>query len=194
MKKITFKWNKKRIVLTGVILLSLLMIGIIIGFIKGKVNATSPVGMTHSYLKRFQKEDKSLTSKITYPFSDNLNSNQEQRYKEIIKKQYRNIKYSILDEYVGEVDSNITVQVSVKDLKETYEQANSYVFAHKDKFLDESGNLDNDKVINYKLEQMEKAKDTIEYSIVINYYKNSNNQWEMTELSSTDLKKISGIF
>lgn len=194
MKKFKLKWNKKRILLVSIIFLSLLIIGIIIGFIKSRVTATSPIGMTESYFEKIQKEDKSITSKITYPFSDNLNAYQEQRYKEMVKKQYRNIHYTILEEYVGDVDSNITIQVTVIDLKDAYEKANSYVFAHKDKFVNEKGDMDEAEVINYKLEQMEKAKDTVDYSIVINYYKNDANQWVMTDLSSTDLEKISGTF
>ena len=145
-------------------------------------------------MRGIQKEDKFITSKITYPFSDNLNAYQEQRYKEMVKKQYRNIHYTILEEYVGDVDSNITIQVTVIDLKDAYEKANSYVFAHKDKFVNEKGDVDEAEVINYKLEQMEKAKDTVDYSIVINYYKNDRGQWVMTDLSSSSLEKIAGVF
>lgn len=194
MRENNFKLNKRRVLLVGIVLLVLLIIAVFVGFIRSRVSSTSPVGMTESYLKKYQKEDKSLTSKITYPFSDKLNSNQEQRYKEIIKKQYRNIKYNISDEYVGDIDANITVEITVVDLKSEYEKANSYVLAHKDNYLNPEGNLDDEKVTNYKLEKLEKAIDKIDYSIVINYYKNDKNQWVMSELSSSDLEKINGTF
>ncbi len=193
-RKLKIKINKRVAAILGIVVFALLMIGIVVRMVTSRVSSSSPVGLTKEYFEKHHKEDKSLTSKIVYPFSDKLNSYQEQRYKEIIKKQYRNIRYEIIDEYVGDVDSNITVKVTVTDLKDSYEKANSYVIAHKDKFLNSSNEMDDKKAIDYKLGQLEKAVDSIDYSITINFYKNDKNQWVMSELSSSDLDKISGIF
>ncbi len=194
MKKINLKFNKKTMILIGIIIVILLIIGLIIGVMRKKISSSSPVGLTEAYLEKYNKVDKSLTSKITYPFSDKLNSYQEQRYKEVIKNQYRKMKYNILDEYVGELDANMNVQVTVIDLKEAYDKANSYVIAHKDKFLDKDGNYDEKKAIDYKLKQLETADDTIEYSILVTCYKNDLNQWVLSELSPADIEKINGTF
>ena len=192
--KTKIKLNKRVVLFVGIVLFTLLMIGVVVKLVTGRVSSSSPKGLIKEYFEKYHKEDKSITSKIIYPFSDKLNSYQEQRYKELIKKQYRNLGYKIIDEYVGDVDSNYTIQVTVVDLKDTYEKANSYVTAHKDKFLDSSGNMDDKKVIDYKLEQLEKAVETMDYSITINLYKNNKNQWIMADLSSSDLEKINGTF
>ena len=41
---------------------------------------------------------------------------------------------------------------------------------------------------------MENAKETIDYSITINFYKDESNKWIMINPQPTDVKKISGTF
>ena len=193
MKKLKFKLNKKVTFIGLGFLLLIVIIGLVLGIVR-KNNSTSPMGLTKEYFDKYVKEDKSVTSKIVYDFSDKLNSYQEKRYKEIIKKQYRNLHYSIVDSYVGEGDAHITVEITVVDLKSAYEKSSSYIQAHEDKFLNNEGSLDDEKVIDYKLEQLEKTKESVSYSLLFDFYRNDVNHWEMMKVSDADVSKINGTF
>ena len=48
--------------------------------------------------------------------------------------------------------------------------------------------------MDYKLEQMQKINDTVEYTINFNLTKDENDVWQISELSQDDLEKIHGIY
>ena len=48
--------------------------------------------------------------------------------------------------------------------------------------------------MDYKLDQMQKNNDTVEYTINFNLTKDDNGNWQITELSQEDLEKIHGIY
>ena len=186
------KLNKKFII---ILLIVIILLAFIIGFgIIRKKGSSSPTQQVKSYLNKYKREDKEVTSVIQYNFSDKLNAEQEKRYKEIIKKQYRNLNYVIEDTYESEIESNISIKFTVLDLKSEYERATTYIATHEDKFTNENGELDNDKVISYKLEQLENTVESVEYTITIKFYKNKDNEWVMTNPSKTDLSKLDGTF
>lgn len=192
--KKVLKFNKKICVLA---LIALFVIALIVGlilFIGGRIESSSPVGMTEDYLKKYNKLDDSIVMNITYDFSDKVTANQENYYKVIIKRQYERLKYDIVDSYVGEDDATVNVLVTVIDLKSAYEQANSYVESHREKYFDEENNFDLTKAVDYKLAQLESASLVVDYAISFRFYKNELGKWVMQNPSDTDLLKISGIF
>ena len=193
MKKKNLKLSKSGIIVLCIILFVIIFIGLIILITRSRSKSSSPAGITKEYFEKYKKEDKDIVNNITYEFSDELSNDQLKRYKEIIKKQYRTLGYNIIDEIKGENDCTITVEFTIKDLKSTYEKANTYIEAHRDKFT-KDGEFSNKMAIDYKLEQMEKAVDIVEYKILIDFYKDDKNKWNMRDLSSTDLKKIAGVF
>lgn len=192
MKNIKKIFNKK---LLPIAIAAILIIVLAIAFaIILNHNNKSPNQLTKEYLNKYQKEDKSITSNIKYEFKDKLTAEQQSRYEAIIKKQYNNLKYVIEDSYIGKTDANIKITFTVKDLKSEYERADSYIASHQEEFKNKSGEFDTKKAINYKLENMENAKETIDYSITINFYKDESNKWIMINPQPTDVKKISGTF
>lgn len=192
MKKFKIKINfKVKIIL--LVLFILLLFVVIFGII-GKKASSSPKQLVKGYMKQYQIEDKAVTSKIKYAFQDKLNSEQEKRYKEIIKKQYRRLKYTIEDSYIGDIEANFSINFTVVDLKSEYDRANSYVLSHQDKFSNGDGEIDTKKAINYKLEKMEEAEEIVEYTITITCYKDKNGDWNISYPSATDIAKLQGIF
>lgn len=192
MKKI----NKKSLILCGCcVLLCAFIIGFII-LIVHRHNSPfqGPEQLTNSYMMAYIKEDSSVINAIQYPFDDVLNSSQEQRYKEIMKKQYRNMKYTIEDQNIGEVDGQIIVHITIFDFKESYDRANQYVHSHSSSFVKEDGSFDSEKAIDYKLGQLEDSREKIDYSVTFHFFKDSDNHWVMSDLSSSDLEKINGLF
>ena len=69
-----------------------------------------------------------------------------------------------------------------------------YLNEHREEFNNENGEYDNTKFMDYKLEQMQKINDTVEYTINFNLTKDENDVWQISELSQDDLEKIHGIY
>ena len=55
------------------------------------------------------------------------------------------------------------------------------------------GNYDEDKFMDYKLSQMENVTDTVKYTIEFTLTK-VNEEWQLDELSNSDIEKLHGIF
>ncbi len=193
-RKKSFKVNKKVCAIIGVaVVVILLVVGICL-FVKGRVTASSPKGMAEEYLEKYVKLDDSIVSNITYEFNDKLTAEQEQFYTSVIKRQYEKLSYSVSDCVEEEKEANVTVMITVTDLKSAYDQADAYVESHRNKYEDKDGNFDTTKAVNYKLDQVEKASETISYSINIQFFKDDLGKWVMQNLSDADLKKLSGTF
>lgn len=189
------KLSKKGIIYLSLLLLFIIIVilGIVFIFKHTSRNYT-PEELTNQFFIKYQKEKEEVVSKIQWEFDDELSDTQLQRYKQLMKKQYRNLKYSIINSDNGDNDCNVEVHLTVIDLKSAYDKANSYVESHRENFEDEKGDLDINKIIDYKLEQLESAKEIIDYSLKINFYKDSSDHWLMSQLSLSDLQKIDGVF
>ena len=77
---------------------------------------------------------------------------------------------------------------------ESYDRANQYVHSHSSSFVKEDGSFDSEKAIDYKLGQLEDSREKIDYSVTFHFFKDSDNHWVMSDLSSSDLEKINGLF
>ena len=84
--------------------------------------------------------------------------------------------------------------ITVYDLYKAQRDATEYLNEHRDEFNDEEGNYDSSKFMDYRLEQMQKTTDTVEYTITFNLTKDDDDNWQITELSQEDLEKIHGIY
>ena len=113
---------------------------------------------------------------------------------EVLKKQYKNLKYKITNETYDGDEALVSVTITVFDLYKAQTDANNYLNQHQDEFLDEDGVYDKSKFLDYKLEQMKNYKDTTDYTIEFHVVKNDDSKWEVQELSTDDLEKIHGIF
>ena len=76
------KLNKKFII---ILLIVIILLAFIIGFgIIRKKGSSSPTQQVKSYLNKYKREDKEVTSVIQYNFSDKLNAEQEKSDKEFV--------------------------------------------------------------------------------------------------------------
>lgn len=123
-----------------------------------------------------------------------LTEEQKEQYRDIMKKQYSDLNYEIVDEQYDGDTAVVEAKITVYDLYKTQKDATIYLNEHSDEFNDESGNYDSRKFMDYKLDKMQKNNDTVEYTITFNLSKNEDGNWQITELSQSDLEKIHGIY
>lgn len=125
---------------------------------------------------------------------ENLNDEQQDKYREILKKEYSDLKYEILDETYDGDTAIVKTKIIVYNLYKAQSDAAIYLNNNMDEFKNDAGEYDNNKYLDYKLDEMKKVKDTVEYTIEFNCKKNDKGNWEVNELSNSDLEKIHGIY
>ena len=124
---------------------------------------------------------------------EDFTTEEQDRYKEIMKKQYQDLKYEIVNEKYNGDQAIITVKITVYDLYKANKDAYKYMTENTEEFYDKNNIYSNKKYIDYKLDQMQKMMDTTIYTIDFNVVK-KDGKWIVEQPSNTDLEKIHGIY
>ena len=123
-----------------------------------------------------------------------LSEEQKEKYRDVLKKQYSDLKYEIVDETYDGDTAVVEAKITVYDLYKAQKDASTYLENNRDEFNDENGSYDSSKFMDYRLEQMQDITDTVEYTISFNLTKDDSGNWQINELSQDDLEKIHGIY
>lgn len=123
-----------------------------------------------------------------------LTEEQKEKYRDVLKKQYSDLKYEIVNETYDGDTAVVEAKITVYDLYKAQKEATEYLNDNRDEFNDENGVYDTAKFMDYRLEQMQKNTDTVEYTIEFNLTKDDDGNWQITELEQSDLEKIHGIY
>lgn len=114
-------------------------------------------------------------------------------YKKILLKQYKDLKYVILNEEYDGDKALITVNINVYDLNKAEENAEDYLSTNLKEFYDERNKFDNQKYIDFKLNLMYEASERIDYTVVF-FLNRVNKKWVLEQPTDEDLEKIHGIY
>jgi len=124
--------------------------------------------------------------------SENLTESQIKKYKEVLKRQYKDLKYKINDEIISNDTAIVSAEVEVYDLAKVIDDADEYLKNNKDEFYNNE-KLDNEKFWNYKLDKMLESNEKIKYTIDFSLTK-LDGKWTLDELLESDRQKIHGIY
>lgn len=146
------------------------------------------------YLNQYKNlSDTVITDMAVLVDSENLNDDQKKVYNDILEKQYQDLAYRIdSEEYDGDT-AEVEVTVTVYDLYKAQNDASIYLSENLSEFNDEFGVYDNEKYLDYKLEQMKNTTDTVDYTISFNVTK-VDDKWTVVQPTQDDLEKIHGIY
>lgn len=161
--------------------------------VSGCFNNMSPSEKVEEMLSKYIKNDKNILTELdTYMDKQDLSNEQKDKYKRIIKDEYASIKYKIKDEKIDGDNATVEVSIEVKDLYKGSKIASDYLIDHTLEFYT-NDIYDEDKFIDYKLDTMEKNKDTITYTIFIGLTR-KDGMWTIDNLDNEILEKIHGIY
>lgn len=154
----------------------------------------TPKQKVEELFNNYQTLHKDVISQLDTIISkeSSFNESQKQLYKDIIKDQYKNLIYEIKDSSTNGDKAVVTAEITVKDFYKVLEQANLYYEQHKDQFIDSTGSTTS-KFIDYRLNELKNTKDKVKYTLEINVTL-KDKKWEIDNLSSENLDKISGIY
>lgn len=151
-------------------------------------------GAVQDYLNQYKNLSSNVISSMDDVVNDeNLTDSQKEKYRDILKRQYQDLKYEITSEKYDGDNATIEVKITVYDLYKVQKDANNYLTNSGDEFK-ENGVYSNDLFMNYKLDKMKKVTDTVEYNITFNVTKDDKGNYKVNDLSNSDLEKIHGVY
>ena len=111
---------------------------------------------------------------------ETLTADQQQRYRKIIEKQYKNLMYEVKEEEIDGNNAEITVQIEVLDYKKVVNDVNNSY---------QGVSYTAEEYNNAKLEALENAKDKVTYTIEFDVVKDKDGNWKLTSLDNETIKK-----
>ena len=154
----------------------------------------TPMQAVDDYLQRYITLDDSIINQLNeFVNNEDLTDDQKKVYKDILRTQYSSMTYTLKNEKIDGDTAYVTADIKVRDLYKAQKEATKYYEENKNEFNDDKGVYDAGKFLNYKLLQMKEATDTKTYEIEFKVVKNDKD-WDVSQLSDEDLKKIHGIY
>ncbi len=161
----------------------------LVGCSIGKDMTNTPTKKVEAYMDGYQKLDSSVLNDLDTLLHDvEYTVDQKSRYKELMKKHYKDMKYEIKDEKINGDKATVEVEVEVRDY--------SKILSSKDipdEIKDEEGNYTDEAYYNYQLDQMEKVEDKVKYTVTF-YLTKTANEWKIDDLNESTMQKIHGIY
>lgn len=151
-------------------------------------------------VEAFLDEYRNLSASVVGDMDDvvdseeNLNDEQKDKYRDILRKQYTDLTYEIISEDYDDSTAIVETKITVYNLGKAQNEASEYLNEHSEEFYDENHEYDLSKFLDYKLDLMQMNTDTVSYTINFNVEKNEDGVWQVVELSQSDLEKIHGIY
>lgn len=153
----------------------------------------SPSSKVEAYLNKYNSlsDDVKLDMETTIA-SENLSTENQKIYTDVLARQYQNLKYEIKDEVVDAEDATVNVKITVYDLHKVETTSLQYLNEHNNEFY-ENNVFNEENYTKYKLNAMLKASDTVDYEIIF-YLKKENGDWVIQNLDRVTLEKIHGLY
>ena len=149
--------------------------------------SNSPTSKVEDLLSKYQRLDSDIQSGIDSVIEDeNLTEKQKDRYRKLIETQYKKLTYQIKDEKIDGDTATITTEIEVLDYKKAINETTDYYRDKEDYTVEEYNNT--------KLDNLEKIKDKVTYTIDFEVKKDTSGNWKLSSLDNETIKKIQGMF
>lgn len=153
----------------------------------------TPTKKIEQFLSNYQILHKDVISDLDGMINKtNYTSEQKEKYKELMKKQYKSLIYEIKEETIDGNKSYVTVQIEVTNYGKSLTETESYLNDHRDEFTD-NGVYNESKFLSYQLDELAKEKERVKYTLTFSLTK-QNGTWEIDDLTETMEEKINGVY
>ena len=173
-------------------ILTLLFLSIIVitGCSMKKENKNTPTYKVKAYLDSYNKLDDNLLDDLNNLVDDmkSYSDTQKERYRELMKKHYKDLKYDIKSEKIDGDDATVEVEIEVYDYSKIMNKN-----VDMSEYKKDDGTYDMEAYYNYQLGQLEKVKNKVVYTINFSL-KKENGEWTIIEPSEVVKQKIHGIY
>lgn len=156
--------------------------------------SNTPTKKVEEYLNKYQILDKEVLDQLDSVIDrkTKLNDENKKEYRELIKKQYKDLQYSIKEERIDGDEAVVSAEVIVTDFTKVINEAEVYKRGHIEEFYNEE--IYNDNLYKeYLLDKLKEAKDKVTYTIDFTVHK-SDGKWKLDSINDTIEDKILGIY
>ena len=142
----------------------------------------TPTSKVEDMLTNYQMNKDNVEVSYTDLVNDNnLSANVIDGYEKAIWKQYRNLSYEVVDEVIDGDSAVVTIEVEVMDYKNAINKYNIEDY-------------DINKYHEYVLKELNNTKEMITYTLDISLTKDSNDTWNVDDLTKENRDKLLGIY
>ena len=161
----------------------------------GCKNDTSAKKVVSNYLNSYTNYTKDVENELDKIVNNDLDlsSDAKKMYRKIMKKQYKDLEYTILSEEYDDDKALVTVRIKVYNLLEAENEVTQYLSKNLKDFYNERNEFDNEKYVLYKLNYLYNYDKKINFNIVffLNY---KDKEWSLVQPTDSDLEKLHGIY
>lgn len=157
--------------------------------------SNTPTKQVEAFFNKYQTLDQDVLYDLDKVISDDARflSDSREEYREIIKKQYKNLTYKIKEEKIDADVATVTVEITVIDFSKILSDSNNYKNNHPEEFNDSNGNYQETLYSRYVIDKMKTAKDKVKYTLDIKLSK-IDEKWCLDGIDSDTEDKILGIY
>jgi len=155
----------------------------------------SPTSEVEDFLSKYQKLDSAVLSQLNtiVDVDANLTPTQKDEYKNVIKRQYKDLTYNVKDEVIDGNNATVTIEIEVYDYHKTLLTVQQHLAENPDEFSDTNNTFDENKYFDYRVSQMINTTDKIKYTLNLTLTKEED-KWVINNLSEIDREKIHGLY
>lgn len=155
----------------------------------------TPTKKVEKLLSNYQKLDEDVLKQLDDVISNEtiLDNNLKNRYQDLMKKQYKDLTYTIKEETIDGNISVVEVEIEVYDYNKAIKEAEEYLLKNSSEFKNSVDDVDTSKYNEYKIKLMEDMKERITYTINFTLSK-VEDKWIVDDLTETERSKIHGLY
>ena len=154
----------------------------------------SPTMKVQQYLNDFNNLNETVVEDMESSIiEENLSSDNTSIYREVLTRQYKDLRYEIVDETINDDKATVKAKVTVYDLYNSNKQSETYMNEHQDEFMDTENVFDQESYMKYRLDEMLKTTNTITHEVTFNLTK-IEDEWVIDDIDRETLEKIHGLY
>lgn len=155
----------------------------------------TPTKKVEKLLSMYQTQDKKVLDQLdeTLLSETILDTPLKERYRELMKKQYKDLAYTIKNETIDGNTAVVEVEIEVYDYNGAIKDIESDVIENNNDYLDDSGNLLTSRYNENKISKMESVKNRITYTLNFTISK-IDDKWVVDDLTETERMKLHGLY
>lgn len=156
--------------------------------------SNTPKKQVETLFSKYQMLDNQVVNDIDYTifFNTDMSKTEKDKYTELLKRQYRDLTYTIKDETVNGDNATVEVEIEVYDYKDisNYRAINTLT---NETLTNEDDTDDADGVLTVLIDRLMNADNRVKYTLNISLTK-VNDTWIIDNLTTEQLSKINGIY
>ena len=155
----------------------------------------TPTKKVEYLLSKYQNNDEEVLKQLDESLvSDTiLSSEQKERYKNIMKRQYKDLTYKVKNEAIDGKTAVVEVEIEVYDYSKAIKSIEDDLVKNSDTYKDSTGEISTTLFNDSKLSSLEKANDRVKYTINFTLSK-IDEEWIVDDLTETERMKVHGLY